>query len=189
MALPAAPPISLLQIYTEFGAPVGTPLSQMLRGGQWVPNTPQNANIPTSLPISILDFIGASGEAIFMPPALNVTANAPSGPQTAELRFYSNGELWALNTANGDARVPGAWMTGGNGAEFEVIWQPQNAGSLSAGSDVENAWHNLGTTRRYVFTRPGQGFAERIGNIFIRRAATQAVVATTLNATLAIDVS
>lgn len=60
MPLPSSPPIDLLAVYTEFGAPVGTPLTALVRGGAYVPDTPTNAGVPTAPPIDLLDFLGAS---------------------------------------------------------------------------------------------------------------------------------
>lgn len=60
MTLPASGQIDILQILAEFGAPVGTPLTSMVRGGAYVPNTAQNAGVPTAPPISCTDFYGAS---------------------------------------------------------------------------------------------------------------------------------
>lgn len=60
MALPSSPPIDLVAVCNEFGAPTNTPLTSFLRGGAWVPDTPANAGVPTALPISLLDLLGAS---------------------------------------------------------------------------------------------------------------------------------
>ena len=75
MTLQTDPPLSLTQIYTEFGAPFGTPLSEFLRGGVWVPDISINIGVPTVLPISILDLLGSSAteptELIVMTAATN----------------------------------------------------------------------------------------------------------------------
>lgn len=65
MALPSSGPISLLQIYAEYGAPIGTPLTAMVRGGAYVPNTAPNMGIPTSPPINLQHFYGGSGSSPF----------------------------------------------------------------------------------------------------------------------------
>lgn len=51
MTLPATPPITLEQVCAEFLAPIGTPLNAFVRGGAYVPNTAQNAGVPTAPPI------------------------------------------------------------------------------------------------------------------------------------------
>ena len=73
MALPSSPPITLAQICAEFGAPAGTPLSAFVRGGAYVSNTTPNAGVPTALPISLLDLLGAR----LAPPLI-----ASAGPAT-----------------------------------------------------------------------------------------------------------
>jgi hypothetical protein len=60
MALPSSPPITLEQVYTEFGAPNGTPLSQFYQGGPWVGTGGANVNVPTAPPIGLLNLLGAA---------------------------------------------------------------------------------------------------------------------------------
>lgn len=60
MALPSSGNLSLSQVYAEFSAPANTPLSAFLRGGVYVPDTPTNINVPTGLPISLRQLLGAS---------------------------------------------------------------------------------------------------------------------------------
>lgn len=57
MAVPGNPKLS--DVYAEFGAPAGTPLSSFLRGGAYVPNVAANNNVPTSLPIRLAQLAGA----------------------------------------------------------------------------------------------------------------------------------
>lgn len=64
MTLPASGELSLEEILEEFGAPAGTPLDAMVRGGAYVPHddlSGENSGIPTSTPISIEDFYSANG--------------------------------------------------------------------------------------------------------------------------------
>lgn len=64
MTLPASTPIELNEILTEFGAPAKTPLSAMVRGGDYVPAddiSGENSGIPTSTPIKLSDFLSANG--------------------------------------------------------------------------------------------------------------------------------
>lgn len=70
MALPTQPPITMHQICDEFGVPRNTPLASFLRGAGIVPNTPTNAGVPTTLPIDMLQLLGAAN---FVP--LSVSAN------------------------------------------------------------------------------------------------------------------
>lgn len=60
MTIPSSGTIALTTIQTEFGGsnPIG--LSEYYRGGTYVPNTAQNAGIPTSGTIQLDDFYGSS---------------------------------------------------------------------------------------------------------------------------------
>lgn len=53
MTLPASPPITMAQICAEYVVAGTTPLNSFVRGGGIVPNTAQNAAVPTTLPISM----------------------------------------------------------------------------------------------------------------------------------------
>lgn len=64
MTLPTSGNLSLADIIAEFGAPANTKLSQLVRGGAYVPDTPANAGVPTAVPISLRDFLGASAVSI-----------------------------------------------------------------------------------------------------------------------------
>lgn len=84
MTVPSNP--SLTQVYAEFGAPLGTPLSAFLRGGSWVPNTAANINVPTSLPISLSQLAGATR---YTP--MSASANNVSDTVDATITGYSFG--------------------------------------------------------------------------------------------------
>lgn len=84
MALPTSGNLSLSQILAEFDAPAGTKLSAMVRGGAYVPDTPANAGVPTAVPISLRDFLGATNVAFTVsvdPPAPYADSYGP-GLQT-----------------------------------------------------------------------------------------------------------
>lgn len=76
MTLPTTRPITLGQVCTEFSAPATTHLGAFLRGGAWVPNTAGNAGVPTSLPISLGDLLGASAAT---PLSANVNSTTTTG--------------------------------------------------------------------------------------------------------------
>lgn len=83
MTLPATPPITLGQVYAEFGAPAGSPLGFFLRGGPYVPNTAQNANVPTALPISMGQLCGASATTTINVTQPDVTGSTSVGTGNA----------------------------------------------------------------------------------------------------------
>lgn len=74
MPVPTTNP-SLQDIYDEFGAPAGTPITALVRGGTYVVSGTGTLGIPTTPPIAVLDFAGA-----FVPAALSIASvQAPSG--------------------------------------------------------------------------------------------------------------
>lgn len=121
MTLPLTPPISLLQIYTEFGAPLGTPLSQFYAGGPWVPSA--NVNVPTKPPIGLLNLLGASAAAggstgltatispatIFTPTSQKTVT---SGPVVVGLTGATGTVSAAWSLVSGDASISISSPTG-----------------------------------------------------------------------------
>lgn len=61
MTLPSSPPITMLQIRTECGAPAGTALNQFYQGGPWFGTGGTNVNLPKQAPISMLNLLGCTG--------------------------------------------------------------------------------------------------------------------------------
>ena len=86
MALPESGEITLRQIQTEFGAPVTAKLSEMIRGGNYVPDHTNTANIPQTKPITLQDFYGSSvtppDTSIVLPPTNG--AYGPLQPQSPQ---------------------------------------------------------------------------------------------------------
>jgi hypothetical protein len=66
MPLPTSLPLSLPEIEAEFSAPDGTPFSEFVRGGAWVPDNAENQGVPTTLPMAITDFFGAASTVPFL---------------------------------------------------------------------------------------------------------------------------
>lgn len=102
MTLQTVPPLSLTEIYTEFGAPLGTPLSEFVRGGAWVPDTAENAGVPTTVPISILDLLGASAQTSDFTNVMTAGENN----MTASIKGWSdNANYGAMNPENLDGNL------------------------------------------------------------------------------------
>lgn len=112
MALPSSPPINYLQILAEFGAPAGTPITSMVRGGTYVPNTATNAGVPTAPPIDVLDFLGASAVD---PLITSVTDATPSG---SEFRSEPAPPTVSVTTNSTTAS-----MAGGSGGADSYLWE------------------------------------------------------------------
>lgn len=181
MTLQASPPITLQNIQDEFLQPRGTPLSSFYRGAGIVPNSPQNAGVPTSGPISLLDFLGASRQSIALTNE-TVEAELAAGTATAGYRINSGGTVDTLR--NGAATGEGTWLLGGSAGDFEVFINV-TSGSLSSGT--AGSWVNLGSTQTWTRARTGPGVATCIFTVTIRDVATQTTQATatvTLTATV-----
>lgn len=187
MTLPAAPPLSLLQIQTEFGAPLGTGLLAFVRGGAWVPNSAQNAGVPVAPPIDVLDLLGTSKTLVAMT-VTDVSSLGASGPQVASLQFLNNGQLFKQTTQSGSELVPGEWLVAGAAADYDVIWD-LTSGALNGGSALANTWLNLGTTRIFTRQQSAVGASEVEGTVRIRDASTLAVLLTVPGVTLNAEIS
>lgn len=123
MTLPTSPPINLLQICEEFGAPAGTPLTSFYRGGPYVPDVAQNANVPTSGAISLLNLLGATR---YTPISVVVT--------------QSGGEVFRNESAPRTERVSGDLtpaISGGSGS-YSVSWQYLSGGNFPQYSQTGN---------------------------------------------------
>lgn len=70
MALPTSGPMSLSMIRGEFGGTGPVKLSDYYRGGGRVPNTPVNAGVPSSGPIRLSHFYGATA---YTTPSVSIT--------------------------------------------------------------------------------------------------------------------
>lgn len=132
MALQSSPPISIFDIYFEFGAPAGTPITSFYRGGAYVPNTPQNAGVPASGPINLLNFLGATK---YTPITVGIT-------QTGGYVFQAEPAPTQRNVSGS----LGAGASGGTGS-YTYSWAPVSipAGiTWSASGSVATASGNVG---------------------------------------------
>ena len=106
MALQDDPPLALSEIETEFEAPVGTPLSQFLRGGPFVPESATNAGVPTALPIAMLDLLGAANEIFFPFLGLQWQADVNTRGRTDDAPYEHVGGAVGTNLSLNDAPPP-----------------------------------------------------------------------------------
>lgn len=148
MTLPASGNLSFSQILAEFGAPVGTKLSQMYRGGAYVPNIAQNAGVPTSGPIAIRDFLGASNVAPVELSDYSVFATTTNGTDTfavAESRpdgyMYRRGQL-------GGYIQQYAWNTGGVDPSDYEMRATHMSGTQPTG--VFGTWRSMSLTNSFT---------------------------------------
>ena len=128
MALPTSGIITWEMIRAEFGGGYPIYISQYYRGGGRVPNTPANANVPTSGSISAWHFYGASGSSAlaanrspssiaqsrlgagFISATITVTATGGTGSYTYSTVWLSGGS--GISIINASASNPGVRSTG-----------------------------------------------------------------------------
>ena len=190
MALPATPPLSLQQVCVEFGAPLNTPLSAFLRGGAWVPNSPANANVPTVLPISLLQLLGAAaggggGGTVALSNHFDSTGGLLGDTISISVSLSSGGPLpnayFTLQPGSVDVDFPGEWLVSGNPGDFEVFaTQVIVTGNGTNTGDAVGVWLPLNVTRSWGRTKSAQvGETVRIVTLQIRRIDTPGTILAT----------
>lgn len=113
MALPASPPITSEMIRLQYGGSLPFRLQDYYRGGLRVPNIAANNSIPTSGPISFLNFLGQGGSggglAVYAP---NVNAfvtippaAAPSGSTTASASGGTSPYTYGFSLVSGGSGI------------------------------------------------------------------------------------
>lgn len=148
MALPASPPISMSQICTEFGAPANTPLASFLRGGSWVPDTPGNAAVPTALPISMLQLLGASAA---VPTTVAIGSRSVgaimfgSGLCLARYELRNDGVAYTRRNAGADTAISGEWLVSGAASAYDVRYTHLSGDVPAFTGGSLGAWINMAT--------------------------------------------
>lgn len=187
MALPSSGPLTLQQVYAEFGAPDGTRLTQLVRGGAYVPNTGTNAGVPMAPPITLRDFLGASSTS---PVVINnhtvdgfqYAEPNPTPPPaviyeaaTAGYQLRNNGDAYGIATSGAgpgatvSAAIAGEWAPGVAGAAYDAR-ATLSSGTLLGSSSATGVWLNLGTTRLWTHEHVGPGSSSAVLLIEIRPA-------------------
>lgn len=146
MALPTSGNLSLSQIQAEFGAPAGTALSVFLRGGAWVPNNTANSGVPTSLPISMRQLLGASA-------ITDHSVSAGSITNVANLGVTAQGSSTAtVSDGVGPFTFAWAWLSGGTGITLSGV----STATVTASRNSTSQGSSSGTLRVTV-TDTGNG--------------------------------
>lgn len=106
MPIKPSGPLSFQEIAEEFNAQNPIDMGQFYRGGQYVPNIPQNQNVPTSGPISFYDMYNAtnSTDIVIEAPFLSGSTKAYFDPRSSN--FLPGGplpedEVWVVLNNNG----------------------------------------------------------------------------------------
>lgn len=161
MALPGTAPIRLQQIQDEFGAARGTPLTEFIRGGLYVPDTPANAGVPTTVPIRQLQLLGADSNFGVALTAHTVTQSGSTDiTATAGWSFSSSGLLQGVQGSVAPPIV-NEWFTAGStpgaGNNYEVQLESVVSGPAPNIGPAVGTWLPLSSTQawnRRVFS-PG----------------------------------
>lgn len=188
-------------IQAEFGGPSTNILLQnYYRGGTYVPNTPTNANVPTSGAISLESFYGASvvsTNVAFSASSFTLTQNSGGAGTAAEIdfSFYTNqGGPVAKFAGTGSsvtATTIGTWYTGTLPAvnAYAIMATLVSGGPLTtfSGSGLTpspvNSWINMNTSVAQSFLwglyNNASGTRTATVQLQIRNNSTLAVVTTT----------
>jgi hypothetical protein len=173
MTLQSSPPISISDIKAEFGVSGSYSIRDFYRGAGIVPNTPANANVPTSGAISVLDFLGASNQSVSLSNDVITATSISPADATSIYQLNANGLIQGIR--NGSTATEGTWLLGGTASAFEVRATLQS-GSLDGGST--GVWMNLGSTRNWQRNNSNNASSTTSAVIFveIRDVATQTVL-------------
>jgi hypothetical protein len=111
-------------VRAEFGAPAGTPLHNFYRGGPWVPNIPQNANVPAAPPVRLAQLAGA---VVYAPPVI-------SGPFDITMPAHQSS-------------ATGTWTVSGGTGSYSVNWvKLSNTGeaiNINATNTLSPTWSRV----------------------------------------------
>jgi len=152
MTLPASPPLNRLQINTEFSVPAGTPLTALVRGGAYVPNTPNNNAVPTTPPLNMLQFLGTSKG--------HTSSITPSPSDLSSSRPNTINQIFTSNVVGGVGPFTRAWSFISGGAGMTIAsptgasTNVQSTTTAGAGDITRNA------TLQCVVTDTGAGGAQ-----------------------------
>ena len=175
MTLQASGPISINDLVAEFGGVSPHSLWEYFRGGGLVPDIAANANVPTTFPISLQQFYGATAASVVIPLQGQYCEDVVADPAdaTCGITFNSNGGIGY--TGNGGPGAGFNWFlptTGGIGASYWVKAQ-KLAGDDPFGA--LNTWLQLSSNRSWFWTAtsPGLVIAASV-RFFIATAANDA---------------
>lgn len=185
MALPSSGNIGLLDIKTEFGG-AGS-LVSYYRGGDYVPDTPANAGVPTSGSIGLTDFYGASASVVVLTnrtithtPALGGT----TGRAGIQLSYTSApGQAYEIiSTSNFRTDITGEWLLSGSAADYEkraTIISGPTPGGVAGGNQSYGTWV-AGNTEAQWWNQNSvsTSISTLVVRVDIRETATSDIVAT-----------
>lgn len=176
MTLQSSGPISLEDIQAEFQSPAtNISLQAHYRGGAFVPDIAANSGVPTSGPISVQDFYGATNFQIVagFPTVIHDVFGGPT-TVTATLEFRRDGTTLAVRLHS--ANTAGEWADPESptiGDDWQVRYDVLSGNSLNIGGGDEGVWLTMSSTRQFGQTVTGSsGLRSSSVRIRIRDVAT-----------------
>lgn len=157
MALQTSGPISMDDICDEFNVPRNTPLMDFYRGDGIVPNTTANSSVPTSGPISLFDFYGASNieqtVELSGPPSYTVPTSSGATVVQIGMMATTDGQILAGRTQVSSQGSPSTAYF-----DFGARWIPSGTSFNAAGYEVRfqlymgswTSWSRLDSNRSYL---------------------------------------
>lgn len=151
MALPTSGQISLSMIRTEFSIPGEVKLSQLYRGGPYVPNTAANAAVPTSGAIKLSNFYGASKVSLAVT-ATDIYQSVRRGVGDPGILLISGTASTTVTGNTGPVTYTWERISGSNliGISSTTAANPTFSSNVQVGTLVEATWRvtvaNSGST-------------------------------------------
>lgn len=169
MTLPTSLPLSLGQVYTEFGAPAGTPLGSFLRGGAYVPNVSQNNNVPTALPISLGQLLGATKS---VPLAASVSPTTVSGNvQSASKNPSVTSGAATVSASGGTGSYSYSWtFVSGNSFTINSPTSASTTFTAQVGTVASGTKYTISGVYQCTVTSGGSSVSA--GNVTVNLSAT-----------------
>jgi len=179
MALPGSGTMTSAQWLAEFGVSAPKNASDFYRGGAIVPDSPENAAIPTSGTMTGANFYGASARS-FSLAAIDDTVGDVNFGATAlfTLVLESDGDIVEANHFFPSGFDLGNWttpITGGVGSGYESRFSKNSGDNPTSGTLA--TWQVLSSNRSWNWTQNSAGIKAGNYTVEIRNASTLAVVA------------
>lgn len=173
----------------EFGGATALPLNAYYRGAGLVPDTPQNAGVPTSGPISLSQFYGTASVSILPAGFYNLSISGiPVGNAAfIGIQLFSSGTAFQVGTfagsphPNPNVQVAN-WLsptTPGIGSNYQAQFIPGSTSGAGvtwggSGSAAMNTWLLINTN--LTFLLKGGGNSSGTGTLQIRSLAQISIV-------------
>jgi hypothetical protein len=179
MALPTTGDIALSQIISEFGGPEN--LIAYYRGGAYVPNISQNANVPTSGIISVTNFYGATTSEVVITAATYSSTATTGNNAGTQITFCSNGVLQIEHvtaTTTTLDNISGEWLVAGSATSYQIdatlVTSNMTGGSTVTGSF--GVFENMNTSPIWFVTAPANHAVANANILFQIRTVSPATV-------------